>query len=56
MMEAVSTSENSVNIYQTTRCNIPGDSYLEEIYFGWYISREEPTGDTTFLHERITLV
>jgi hypothetical protein len=28
MMEAVSTSETSVNIYQTTRCNIQEDSHL----------------------------
>jgi hypothetical protein len=28
MMEAVSTSESSVSIYQTTRRNIPEDSHL----------------------------
>jgi hypothetical protein len=28
MMEAVSTSETSVNIYQITRLNIPEDSHL----------------------------
>jgi hypothetical protein len=28
MMEAASTSETSVNFYQTTRCNIPEDSRL----------------------------
>jgi hypothetical protein len=28
MMEAVSSSETSVNIYQTTRHNIPEDSHL----------------------------
>jgi hypothetical protein len=28
MMEAESTSEFSVNFYQTTRLNIPEDSYL----------------------------
>jgi glycyl-tRNA synthetase alpha subunit len=28
MMEAVSTSETSVNFYQTTRGNIPEDSHL----------------------------
>jgi hypothetical protein len=27
MMEAASTSETSVNVYQTTRRNIPEDSY-----------------------------
>jgi hypothetical protein len=29
MMEAASTSETSVNFYQTTRRNIPGDSHLQ---------------------------
>jgi hypothetical protein len=29
MMEAVSTSETSVNFYQTTRRNYPDDSYLK---------------------------
>jgi hypothetical protein len=28
MMEAASTSETSVNFYQTTRCNTPEDSHL----------------------------
>jgi hypothetical protein len=28
MMEAVSTSETSVNFYQTTRRNIPEDSHI----------------------------
>jgi hypothetical protein len=28
MMEAASTSETSVNLYQTTRCNNPADSHL----------------------------
>jgi hypothetical protein len=28
MMETVSSSETSVNIYQTTRCSIPEDSRL----------------------------
>jgi hypothetical protein len=34
MMEAASTNETSVNIYQTTRCHIPEDSRLfkTEIY------------------------
>jgi hypothetical protein len=27
MMEAVSTSKTSINVYQTTRCNIPEDSH-----------------------------
>jgi hypothetical protein len=30
MMEAISTSETSVDIYQTTRRNIPEDSHLQE--------------------------
>jgi hypothetical protein len=29
MMEAASTSETSVNFYQTTRRNIPEDSHLQ---------------------------
>jgi hypothetical protein len=29
MMEALSTSETSVNIYQTTRRNVPEDSELD---------------------------
>jgi hypothetical protein len=32
MMEAVSTSETSVNIYHTTRCNIPEDSHLKKLF------------------------
>jgi hypothetical protein len=28
MMEAVSTSEMSVNFYETARCNIPEESHL----------------------------
>jgi hypothetical protein len=28
MVEAASTSDTSVNVYQTTRRNIPEDSYL----------------------------
>jgi hypothetical protein len=31
VMAAVSTSETSVNIYQTTRRNIPEDSHLESL-------------------------
>jgi hypothetical protein len=31
MMEAANTSETSVNFYQTTRCNIPADSHLQEM-------------------------
>jgi hypothetical protein len=29
MMEAVGTSETSVNLYQTKRCNNPEDSHLQ---------------------------
>jgi hypothetical protein len=32
MIEAVSTSETSVNFYQTTRRNIPEDSNLQLLY------------------------
>jgi hypothetical protein len=35
LMEAVGSSETSVNIYQTTRYNIPGDSHLR-FHFGAY--------------------
>jgi hypothetical protein len=31
MMEAASTSETSVNLYQTIWCNIPEDSHLEKL-------------------------
>jgi hypothetical protein len=38
MMEAEITSETSVNFYQTTRRNIPDDSYLQrEYYFSIYV-------------------
>jgi hypothetical protein len=33
MMETISTSETSVNIYQTTRCNIPEYSHLHYVTF-----------------------
>jgi hypothetical protein len=33
MMETVSTSETSVNYYQTTRRNIPEDSHLHKYSF-----------------------
>jgi hypothetical protein len=32
MMEAVSTSEMSVSLYQTTRCNIPEDSHFYDYF------------------------
>jgi hypothetical protein len=32
MMEAVSSSETLLNIYQTTWCNIPEDSHTEFIW------------------------
>jgi hypothetical protein len=31
MIEAVSTSEKSVNFYQTTRRNIPEDSHIHHV-------------------------
>jgi hypothetical protein len=37
MMEAVSTSETSVNFYQTTRCTIPEDSHLQFLLFHFSI-------------------
>jgi hypothetical protein len=33
MMKAASTSETSVNFYQTTRRNIPEDSHLKGVMF-----------------------
>jgi hypothetical protein len=37
MMEAASTSEMSVNIYQTTWCNMPEDSHLHAYpYFPYH--------------------
>jgi hypothetical protein len=33
MMDAVSTSETSVNFYQSTRCNNPEDSHLHVLNF-----------------------
>jgi hypothetical protein len=32
MMEAVSSSETSVNVYHTARCNILEDSHVQEEY------------------------
>jgi hypothetical protein len=32
MMEALGTTEMSVNIYKATRRNIPDDSHLQEIF------------------------
>jgi hypothetical protein len=32
MMEAASISETSVNFYQTTQCNNPEDSHLQDIF------------------------
>jgi hypothetical protein len=31
MMEAESTSETLVNVYQTTQCNIPEDSHFHKM-------------------------
>jgi hypothetical protein len=33
MMEAASSSETSVNVYQTTWCSIPEDSHLHILVF-----------------------
>jgi hypothetical protein len=32
-MEAVRSSETSINVYNTTRCNIPEDSRVNHLYF-----------------------
>jgi hypothetical protein len=37
MMEAVICSETSINAYQTTRCNIPGDNHLHT-----YTDQQDP--------------
>jgi hypothetical protein len=36
LMEAASTSETSVNFYETTRRNIPEDSHLHKIPVPWF--------------------
>jgi hypothetical protein len=41
MMEAASTSETSVNFYQTTRGNIPEDSHLNSLTFITLISTSD---------------
>jgi hypothetical protein len=41
MIEAVSTSETSVNFYQTTRDNIPGDGHLQQC--AHYIYKVKPS-------------
>jgi hypothetical protein len=33
MMEAITSYETSVNIYQTTQCNIPEDSHLHTRHY-----------------------
>jgi hypothetical protein len=43
MMEAASTSETSVNFYQTKRRNIPADSHLhsrrrENLKYHWHVN------------------
>jgi hypothetical protein len=40
MMDVASTSEISVNFYQTTRCNIPEDSHLQLDEFLWHLMLE----------------
>jgi hypothetical protein len=42
MMEAVSTSETSVNLYHTTQRNIPEDSHLLQNGRVFYWSRPSP--------------
>jgi hypothetical protein len=39
IMEAASTSETSVNFYQTTRRNNPEDSHLQNMCFITYVIR-----------------
>jgi hypothetical protein len=38
MMEVVSSSETLVNIYQTTRCNIPVDSHISK--WDWLLTED----------------
>jgi hypothetical protein len=38
MMKAASTSETSVNFYQTARRNIPEDSHLHNNKFQWLMT------------------
>jgi hypothetical protein len=42
MMESVSASETSVNLYETKRCNVPQHGYLRLLY---YLSPTEPIHD-----------
>jgi hypothetical protein len=47
MMEAVHSSETSVNIYQTTQHNIPEDNYLQYIFHILQKNgSDDPTHDT----------
>jgi hypothetical protein len=46
MMEAVSTSETSVNFYETTRHNIPEDSHLHAANGQQIIRKSKHTGTT----------
>jgi hypothetical protein len=48
MVEAASTFEESVNIYQTTRRSIPEDSYLQN--FGSHLEESE-RGDGSIVLE-----
>jgi hypothetical protein len=46
MMEAESTSETSVNFYQTTQRNIPQDSNLHGVFKPtWLINHLKPNGN-----------
>jgi hypothetical protein len=48
MMEAVSSSEMLVNIYQATWCNIPEDSHLKTPYSEMFLLRN--------LHSKLTFI
>jgi hypothetical protein len=48
MMEAASTSETSVNFYQTTRRNIPEDSHLHNRHRENLKSHQDFSGFSSF--------
>jgi hypothetical protein len=49
MAEGVRFSETCVNIYHTTRCNIPKDSYLLSISFLKRYTHEQGSGKLTLV-------
>jgi hypothetical protein len=51
MMEAASTSETSVNFYQTTRHNNPEDSHLQALYHCGTVHADEDCTDETSFRE-----